>query len=364
MWSHSTTFQPATYHPHIHLWNNTCQTADLQSPCDPSTPMCHYPVALYLSSWPPAKGRQISSLVRSHHLVARVLSAGVVVAAGVGSDDGGVRIAAGCYLDWSGLWRISNLFLFVPDDAAPQSGANAERYWCRSKQSQQRKNFFHKNEIGGQSPFRFCEKTVPNILSREEFWFLVKLDIGHSWESLKMWIRNTRFNHRSVSTHIFWKLARLPCENDPIWKLVPSLKSFTPSDKFPSRHFLWILTETNLASFLFSKFNRNGSPVIAPCILKHIKWFDINVLKSLQGHCKEFLKQVQLFNIRCRADWKIQICEGQHVISWFQTVSIWVAELLTGALLSLRREQSSYSARSRPGQPEVRYEIGTSLCLV
>ena len=116
----------------------------------------------------------------------------------------------------------------------------------------------------------------------------------------------------------------------------------------------------------FSEFNRNGSPVIAPCILKHIKWFDINVivLKSLEGHCKEFLKQVQLFNIRCRAHWKIQICEGQHVISWFQTVSIWVAELLTGALLSLRREQSSYSARSRPGQPEVRYEIGTSLCLV
>ena len=212
----------------------------------------------------------------------------------------------------------------------------------------------------------FVKKTVPNILSREEFWFLVKLDIGHSWESLKMWIRNTRFNHRSVSTHIFWKLARLPCENDPIWKLVPSLKSFTPSDKFPSRHFLWILTETNLASFLFSKFNRNGSLVIATCILKHIKWFDINVivLKSLEGHCKEFLKQVQLFNICCRAHWKIQICEGQYVISWFQTVSIWVAELLTGALLSLRREQSSYSARSRPGQPEVRYEIGTSLCLV
>ena len=90
MWSHPTTFQPATYHPHIHLWNNTCQTADLQSPCDPSTPMCHYPVALYLSSWPPAKGRQISSLVRSHHLVARVLSAGVVVAAGLGVMMGGV----------------------------------------------------------------------------------------------------------------------------------------------------------------------------------------------------------------------------------------------------------------------------------
>ena len=31
--------------------------------------------------------------------------------------------------------------------------------------------------------------------------------------------------------------------------------------------------------------------------------FDINVivLKILEGHCKEFLKQVQLFNIRCRA---------------------------------------------------------------